>query len=196
LAYLQPANSAAPPLQASPAVSMLPDWLGRYPPAAPLSDASGALVSPFDAAFDSAATTDSDPANAYPNVTLVGGEDWEKREEDEHKKFEAEVLGGLSGKGLSESPKALPTLPSLPPLEAPPKLDFPPAIGPGPYAGEPIPAGPRKRPSTSQQDRINASGDKFGCHTCGLPNPGTPKWGEVWGKPPLLLRQRMPSNAW
>jgi hypothetical protein len=47
-------------------------------------------------------------------------------------------------------------------------------IGSGPYAGEPIPVGPGKRPSTAQQNQINASGDKYGCHMCGAPDPGTP----------------------
>jgi hypothetical protein len=54
---------------------------------------------------------------------------------------------------------------------SPPNL--PPGIGPGPFAGEPIPAGPGKRPSPAQQDQINASGNKYGCHTRGAPEPGT-----------------------
>jgi hypothetical protein len=52
-----------------------------------------------------------------------------------------------------------------------PNLPF--GIGPGPFAGEPIPAGPGKRPSPAQQDQINASGNKYGCHMCGAPVPGT-----------------------
>jgi hypothetical protein len=54
------------------------------------------------------------------------------------------------------------------------RLNLPFGIGPGPYAGEPIPAGPGKRPSPAQQDQINASGAKYGCHTCGASEPGTP----------------------
>jgi hypothetical protein len=53
-------------------------------------------------------------------------------------------------------------------------LKLPAGIGPGPFAGEPIPAGPGKRPRTRQQAQINASGDKYGCHTCGAKKPGPP----------------------
>jgi hypothetical protein len=49
----------------------------------------------------------------------------------------------------------------------------PSGIGPGPYAVERIPAGPGKRPNTTQRDQINDSGDRYGCHTCGAPEPGT-----------------------
>jgi hypothetical protein len=52
-----------------------------------------------------------------------------------------------------------------------PNLPF--GIGRGPFAREWIPAGPGKRPSPAQQNQINASGDKYGCHTCGAPVPST-----------------------
>src|SRR5262249_7902071 len=55
--------------------------------------------------------------------------------------------------------------------------DTPPAIpsgvGPGPYAGNPIPAGPSPRPTAEQQGAINAEGEINGCHTCGTSDPGT-----------------------
>ena len=48
---------------------------------------------------------------------------------------------------------------------APPTL--PPGVGPGPYAGPSVPAGPGPRPTADQQQAINAAGAEAGCHTCG-----------------------------
>jgi hypothetical protein len=61
-------------------------------------------------------------------------------------------------------------------------------VGPGPYAGEPIPAGPSATPTKEQQDQINAEGEKHGCHTCGTRDPGT-KSGNWIGdhQPPTAL---------
>lgn len=46
-------------------------------------------------------------------------------------------------------------------------------VGPGPNAGESVPAGPTPRPTKEQQDKINEIGDRDGCHTCGTKDPGT-----------------------
>jgi hypothetical protein len=151
LAYLQSASSSALPLQPGPAVSMLPDWLVEYPPAAsapsnglPIADAYGLLKDLADPpptaserqadasyappALDQLATDESahfvptsGSVEAYPKVILVGGDE-ESREENEQKKFETGVLGGLTDRGLSTSPKAPWALPLPPPLEAPTPL--------------------------------------------------------------------------
>ncbi len=49
----------------------------------------------------------------------------------------------------------------------------PPEVGPGPYAGTPVPAGPGARPNKEQQEKINEEGKEHGCHTCGTSDPGT-----------------------
>jgi hypothetical protein len=51
--------------------------------------------------------------------------------------------------------------------------NVPSSVGPGPYAGESVPAGPSARPTKEQQDKINEIGDREGCHTCGTKDPGT-----------------------
>jgi hypothetical protein len=217
------------------------DLLNRADPTGPAPDQP-----PTDETFGAAPDTGRE--NASPNVLLVAGEENEK----EHNKPDPAVFSGLTDKGLTTSPKALPTLPPLlpffprpllpptsvpqpppraaplpasstpppappqvlPPQQPPPsalssppsrpaakgptlygtpiglepfvpptepsdagdgsKLELPAGIGPGPFAGEPTPAGPGKRPSIRQQVQINASGDKYGCHTCGAKKPGTP----------------------
>jgi hypothetical protein len=195
------------------------------------ADPTGPAQRPIDGNFDVAPDTGQE--NASANIHLVAGEE----EEKEHDKLDPAVFTGLTDKGLTDSPKALPTLPpllpifprpllpptsapqpppraSLPPPSSPPPGALPPAspgqaaasprpsstpigpesvvlpnqqsdgdrgskpylpfgIGPGPYAGEPIPAGPGTRPNTRQQDQINTSGDENGCHTCGVRDPGT-----------------------
>ena len=50
---------------------------------------------------------------------------------------------------------------------------LPPGVGPGPFAGPSVPAGPSSRPTAGQQEAINAAGALAGCHTCGTTNPGT-----------------------
>jgi hypothetical protein len=48
-------------------------------------------------------------------------------------------------------------------------------IGPGPFAGESIPArGPERNFTTSEHDEINRIGAETGCHTCGTKSGGTP----------------------
>jgi RHS repeat-associated protein len=54
-----------------------------------------------------------------------------------------------------------------------PSNDIPSNVGPGPFAGESVPAGPGARPNKEQQEKINEIGDREGCHTCGAENPGT-----------------------
>lgn len=47
-------------------------------------------------------------------------------------------------------------------------------IGPGPFAGESIPArGPRRDFTAAERREINSIGSETGCHTCGAKNPGT-----------------------
>ena len=50
---------------------------------------------------------------------------------------------------------------------------LPRGIGVGPYAGEPIPAGPGPRPSPAQKAETTRRGYLYGCHNCGTKNPGT-----------------------
>lgn len=57
--------------------------------------------------------------------------------------------------------------------EAGPNSGVPSNVGPGPNAGESVPAGPSARPTKEQQDKINEIGDRDGCHTCGTRDPGT-----------------------
>jgi len=48
-------------------------------------------------------------------------------------------------------------------------------IGPGPFAGESIPArGPDRDFVVMERANINRIGSETGCHTCGTMNPGTP----------------------
>jgi len=51
--------------------------------------------------------------------------------------------------------------------------EVPSNVGPGPNAGESVPAGPGSRPTKEQQDKINEIGNRDGCHTCGTTDPGT-----------------------
>jgi hypothetical protein len=47
-------------------------------------------------------------------------------------------------------------------------------IGPGPYAGEPLPArGPERDFTAAERREINRIGSQTGCHTCGTKDPGT-----------------------
>jgi hypothetical protein len=47
-------------------------------------------------------------------------------------------------------------------------------IGPGPFAGESIPArGPERNFTAAERSEINRIGAETGCHTCGTKNPGT-----------------------
>ena len=57
-------------------------------------------------------------------------------------------------------------------------------------APDSIPAGPSARPTTAQQNGINAMGDAHGCSTCGATSPGT-KSGNWVGdhQPPTALKQ-------
>ncbi|MEO6842566.1 MAG: RHS repeat-associated core domain-containing protein [Bradyrhizobium sp.] len=55
----------------------------------------------------------------------------------------------------------------------PPVPPLPPGVGPGPFAGPSVPAGPSPRPTAGQQEAINAAGAQAGCHTCGTTDPGT-----------------------
>jgi hypothetical protein len=117
----------------------------------------------------------SDARGSDDGVVLVGDKKTDRRNLD----VLNERAFGITPPLGSTAPRLVPPAvggppPSQTPLQAPPKLEFPPGIGPGPFAGEPIPAGPGKRPNTRQQDQINASGDKYGCHTCGAPDAGTP----------------------
>jgi hypothetical protein len=48
-------------------------------------------------------------------------------------------------------------------------------IGPGPFAGESIPArGPSRDFTVEERTRINSIGSETGCHTCGTHHSGTP----------------------
>lgn len=48
-------------------------------------------------------------------------------------------------------------------------------IGPGPFAGESIPArGPERNFTTTERDELNRIGSETGCHTCGTKIGGTP----------------------
>jgi RHS repeat-associated protein len=58
-------------------------------------------------------------------------------------------------------------------LSAGANSNVPSNVGPGPNAGESVPAGPTPRPTKEQQDKINEIGDRDGCHTCGTKDPGT-----------------------
>lgn len=53
-------------------------------------------------------------------------------------------------------------------------LVLPMEIGPGPFARQSIPAGPSPNPGRVQRRGVNETGDKYGCHTCGTKDPGTP----------------------
>jgi len=55
----------------------------------------------------------------------------------------------------------------------PPVPPLPPGVGPGPFTGPSVPAGPSPRPTAGQQEAINAAGAQAGCHTCGTTDPGT-----------------------
>jgi hypothetical protein len=47
-------------------------------------------------------------------------------------------------------------------------------MGPGPFAGESIPArGPDRNFTTNERDQLNEIGSETGCHTCGTKEPGT-----------------------
>ncbi|MBI2713652.1 MAG: hypothetical protein HYX37_04265 [Rhizobiales bacterium] len=47
-------------------------------------------------------------------------------------------------------------------------------IGPGPYAGDSIPArGPERDFTAAERREINSIGSETGCHTCGTRDPGT-----------------------
>jgi RHS repeat-associated protein len=61
-------------------------------------------------------------------------------------------------------------------------------VGPGRYARESIPAGPKPRPTADQQRSINRMGQEQGCHSCGTKNPGT-KRGDFIGdhQPPTKI---------
>jgi len=51
--------------------------------------------------------------------------------------------------------------------------EVPPIVGPGPFAGDSVPAGPSARPTGPQPEQINGIGDASDCHTCGTSDPGT-----------------------
>jgi RHS repeat-associated protein len=55
----------------------------------------------------------------------------------------------------------------------PPVPPLPPGVGPGPFAGPSVPAGPSPRPTAGQQEAINDAGTQAGCHTCGTTDPDT-----------------------
>jgi len=61
-------------------------------------------------------------------------------------------------------------------------------VGPGPFSKGSIPAGPSAKPTAAQQRKINALGQKNGCHTCGTKQPGT-KTGNFVGdhQPPTKM---------
>jgi len=143
------------------------------------------------------AVSDTGVDSGDPSLILVGsseGEEEQRKREQQKRGRDREIFNerafGVTPPLGNTAPRLLPPLggnraqpPTAPvsgtpapnPSREPPfKPALPPGIGPGPYAGEPIPAGPGARPSPSQQDQINASGDENGCHTCGAKNPGTP----------------------
>jgi hypothetical protein len=68
------------------------------------------------------------------------------------------------------------------------KPKVPDSVGPGPHAGDSVPAGPSATPTKDQQDKINEIGQDTGCHTCGAKDPGT-KSGNFVGdhQPPTAL---------
>jgi hypothetical protein len=134
----------------------------------PLSGA-GPTGSTAEGKVDRSELTD---ARGSDGVVLVADKKTDRRNLDI---FDERAFGTTPPPG-STAPRLVPPIPPASALtqpQAPPKLEFPSGIGPGPYAGEPIPAGPGKKPNTEKQDQINASGDKFGCDTCGAPDPGT-----------------------
>lgn len=76
-------------------------------------------------------------------------------------------------------------------------------IGPGPFAGESIPArGPERDFISGERGEINRIGSETGCHTCGTMNPGTPLENFVldhqpptaWN--PLNRSQRLYPQCW
>jgi hypothetical protein len=76
-------------------------------------------------------------------------------------------------------------------------------IGPGPFAGESIPArGPERDFFSGERGEINRIGSETGCHTCGTMNPGTPLENFVvdhqpptaWN--PLNRSQRLYPQCW
>lgn len=50
---------------------------------------------------------------------------------------------------------------------------LPAGVGPGPYAGRSVPAGPSTRPSPIQRLQVDEIGREAGCHTCGSKDPRT-----------------------
>ena len=62
---------------------------------------------------------------------------------------------------------------------------LPPGVGPGPFAGPSVPAGPSPRPTAGQQEAINAAGAQAGCHTCGTTDPGTQSGNWIGDHQPL-----------
>jgi HK97 family phage portal protein len=66
----------------------------------------------------------------------------------------------------------------------------PPSVGPGPFAGDSVPAGDTPRPTAEEQAQIDAIGDRSGCHSCGTMDPGT-KSGRWVGdhQPPTSLNE-------
>ena len=103
-----------------------------------------------------------DPAFASPQDgrTRVA----EELPDEDEKDFETRRLGGETSRqeDIEHGRGGLLDTPGLPR-----------GIGVGPYAGEPIPAGPRPRPSTAQKAENTSRGYKYGCHTCGTKDPGT-----------------------
>jgi hypothetical protein len=64
-------------------------------------------------------------------------------------------------------------------------------IGPGPFAGESIPArGPGRDFTSAERKEINRIGSESGCHTCGIEDPGTLRGNFVPDhQPPNALNQ-------
>jgi hypothetical protein len=106
------------------------DLQNRGEPTAPAPDQP-----PTDETFDPEPVNGQE--NANPNVLLVGG--GEEEEEKKHNKPDPAVLTGLTDTGLTTSPTAPPTLPSLLPFFPRPSLPPTSAPQPPPRASLPLP---------------------------------------------------------
>ena len=72
-------------------------------------------------------------------------------------------------------------------------------IGPGPHAGESIPArGPERDFTNDEREKINEIGKKSGCHTCGTDDPETDSgnWVLDHQPPSALIRPGQPQRLY
>jgi hypothetical protein len=172
------------------------------------ADPTGPAQPPNDGNFEVAPDTGQE--NAGANIHLVAGEEGEK----EHDKLDPAVFTGLTDKGLTDSPKALPTLPpllpifprpllpptsapqpppraSLPPPSSPPPGALPPA-SPGQAAASPRPANTSVGPAPAALSESGAGGRGGGS------GDGTSSaYGESGGsvEPNITKPYSRPSNA-